>query len=230
MLHWGLAPVQHPCSPCQASVHPHAYLTHSQCILLNLEYKYLTVSIIMRNIIIQHQCSQVWIHYPCQDTHSKPKLSFTYSLTVYMLDLKWVFLVFSLWLGGWLFNLSIVTNCYQCSWYCHVIAVTTVGEIVNTLQGDEWEEKWGEWWASLGRANKWADKWAKDGNNVWHEKWGEEYDGEGGCVKFTDKVTQAVTSTGNASRSLKGYQPLTSRRCQCTRFHMSHQGSKFRLK
>ena len=32
------------------------------------------------------------------------------------------------------------------------------------MQGDEWEEKWGEWWASMGRANKWAkdfrvDRW-----------------------------------------------------------------------
>lgn len=58
----------------------------------------------------------------------------------------------------------------------------------RVVQGDEWEEKWGEWWASLGRANKWAEKWAKDGTNVWHEKWGEEYDGQGGCVKYTDKV------------------------------------------
>ncbi len=60
------------------------------------------------------------------------------------------------------------------------------------LQGDEWEEKWGEWWASLGRANKWADKWGKDGGSVWHEKWGEDYDGEGGCIKYTDKVRQRL--------------------------------------
>ena len=61
------------------------------------------------------------------------------------------------------------------------------------LQGDEWEEKWGEWWASLGRANKWADKWGKDGGSVWHEKWGEDYDGEGGCIKYTDKVRQGLS-------------------------------------
>ena len=64
------------------------------------------------------------------------------------------------------------------------------------MQGDEWEEKWGEWWASLGRANKWAEKWAKDGTNVWHEKWGEEYDGEGGCVKYTDKVPAGLQCKG----------------------------------
>ena len=64
------------------------------------------------------------------------------------------------------------------------------------MQGDEWEEKWGEWWASLGRANKWAEKWAKDGTNVWHEKWGEEYDGEGGCVKYTDKVPVEMQCKG----------------------------------
>ena len=60
------------------------------------------------------------------------------------------------------------------------------------LQGDEWEEKWGEWWASLGRANKWADKWGKDGGSVWHEKWGEDYDGEGGCIKYTDRVRHGL--------------------------------------
>ena len=71
----------------------------------------------------------------------------------------------------------------------------TPGKLFTTcrrtcLQGDEWEEKWGEWWASLGRANKWADKWGKDGGSVWHEKWGEDYDGEGGCIKYTDRVRQ----------------------------------------
>ena len=63
------------------------------------------------------------------------------------------------------------------------------------LQGDEWEEKWGEWWASLGRANKWADKWGKDGGSVWHEKWGEDYDGEGGCIKYTDKVRPGLCAS-----------------------------------
>ena len=56
------------------------------------------------------------------------------------------------------------------------------------VQGDEWEEKWGERYGSAGWANKYADKWAKDGPNVWHERWGEDYDGGGGCVKYTDKV------------------------------------------
>ncbi|EIE19758.1 hypothetical protein COCSUDRAFT_19282 [Coccomyxa subellipsoidea C-169] len=45
----------------------------------------------------------------------------------------------------------------------------------------EWEERWGEQYWSLGRANKYADKWGKEGNNVWHERWGEDYDGDGGC-------------------------------------------------
>ncbi len=56
------------------------------------------------------------------------------------------------------------------------------------MQGEEWEERWGEQYWSLGRANKFADKWGKEGNNVWHERWGEDYDGDGGCVKYTDKV------------------------------------------
>ena len=56
------------------------------------------------------------------------------------------------------------------------------------LQGDEWEERWGEHYCSGGRANKYADKWGKDGPNVWHERWGEDYDGAGGCTKYTDKA------------------------------------------
>lgn len=56
------------------------------------------------------------------------------------------------------------------------------------MQGEEWEERWGEQYWSLGRANKFADKWGKEGNNVWHERWGEDYDGDGGCVKYTDKA------------------------------------------
>ncbi len=58
------------------------------------------------------------------------------------------------------------------------------------MQGEEWEERWGEQYWSLGRANKYADKWGKEGNNVWHERWGEDYDGDGGCVKYTDKARQ----------------------------------------
>ena len=38
------------------------------------------------------------------------------------------------------------------------------------LQGDEWEEKWGERYWSAGRADKWADKWAREGGDVWHDK------------------------------------------------------------
>lgn len=56
------------------------------------------------------------------------------------------------------------------------------------MQGEEWEEKWGERYWSMGKANKYADKWGKEGANVWHERWGEDYDGSGGCVKYTDKV------------------------------------------
>ncbi len=58
-------------------------------------------------------------------------------------------------------------------------------------QGDEWEEKWGEHYWSMGKANKYADKWGKEGINVWHERWGEDYDGVGGCTKWTDKVRTA---------------------------------------
>jgi len=57
------------------------------------------------------------------------------------------------------------------------------------LQGDEWEEKWGEHYWSKGKAEKWADKWGKEGVNVWHEKWGEDYAAGGdACFKYTDKV------------------------------------------
>ena len=48
------------------------------------------------------------------------------------------------------------------------------------LQGNEWEEKWGEKYWSAGKAEKFAEKWAREGGDVWHEKWGENYDGEGG--------------------------------------------------
>ena len=61
--------------------------------------------------------------------------------------------------------------------------------ILDTLQGDEWEEKWGEHYWSKGKAQKWADKWGKEGSNVWHEKWGEDYPpGGDACFKYTDKV------------------------------------------
>lgn len=62
------------------------------------------------------------------------------------------------------------------------------------MQGDEWEEKWGEHYWNLGRANKYADKWGREGTNVWHERWGEDYDGSGGCCKYTDKVDRAFMS------------------------------------
>ena len=57
------------------------------------------------------------------------------------------------------------------------------------LQGEEWEEKWGEHYWSKGKAQKWADKWGKEGSNVWHEKWGEDYaQGGDACLKYTDKA------------------------------------------
>ena len=65
---------------------------------------------------------------------------------------------------------------------CHSFSILVI------IQGDEWEEKWGEQYWNLGRANKYADKWGREGTNVWHERWGEDYDGSGGCFKYTDKV------------------------------------------
>ena len=56
------------------------------------------------------------------------------------------------------------------------------------VQGDEWEERWGEHYRRKGQASKFADKWAREKGQVWHERWGEDYDGEEGCVKWTDKV------------------------------------------
>ncbi len=44
-------------------------------------------------------------------------------------------------------------------------------------QGDEWEERWSEYYHSGGHTAKTADKWGKNGPNVWHERWGEDYDG-----------------------------------------------------
>lgn len=66
--------------------------------------------------------------------------------------------------------------------------------ILVIMQGDEWEEKWGEQYWNLGRANKYADKWGREGTNVWHERWGEDYDGSGGCFKYTDKVPASLNS------------------------------------
>ena len=56
------------------------------------------------------------------------------------------------------------------------------------MQGDQWEEQWGESYRRRGQAAKYADKWAQEGGQLWHERWGEDYDGEEGCVKWTDKV------------------------------------------
>ena len=72
------------------------------------------------------------------------------------------------------------------------------------LQGDEWEEKWGEQYWNLGRANKFADKWGREGTNVWHERWGEDYDGSGGCFKYTDKVTPLTIHCTGLSIPLLG--------------------------
>ena len=63
------------------------------------------------------------------------------------------------------------------------------------MQGDEWEEKWGEHYWSKGRAHKWADKWGKDGPNVWHERWGEDYPGDDACFKYTDKARPQLSTT-----------------------------------
>ncbi len=75
-------------------------------------------------------------------------------------------------------------------------------------QGDEWEEKWGEQYWNLGRANKYADKWGREGTNVWHERWGEDYDGSGGCFKYTDKVCSLCSdlqvSIGNRQAPIHG--------------------------
>ena len=63
------------------------------------------------------------------------------------------------------------------------------------LQGDEWEEKWGEHYWSKGKAHKWADKWGKEGSNVWHEKWGEDYPpGGDACLKYTDKACFSLSN------------------------------------
>jgi hypothetical protein len=35
-----------------------------------------------------------------------------------------------------------------------------------TLQGDEWEEKWGEHYHVSGKVAKFADKWGKTGESV----------------------------------------------------------------
>jgi hypothetical protein len=64
----------------------------------------------------------------------------------------------------------------------------------SNLQAQEWEEKWGEQYWSMGRAKKYANKWGKEGINVWHERWGEDYDGEGGCFKYTDKASDSLSS------------------------------------
>ena len=51
--------------------------------------------------------------------------------------------------------------------------------VVLCVQGNEWEEKWGEQYWSGGKVDKWANKWAREGGDIWHEKWGEMYDGHG---------------------------------------------------
>ncbi len=66
-------------------------------------------------------------------------------------------------------------------------------------QGDEWEEKWSEYYHSAGHVSKWADKWGKQGPNVWHERWGEDYDPSNGgdaCVKWTDKWAERLLPGG----------------------------------
>jgi hypothetical protein len=63
-------------------------------------------------------------------------------------------------------------------------------------QGDEWEEKWGEYYHAGGKVDKWADKWGKQGPNVWHERWGEDYDGAGAVVKWTDKWAERLLPGG----------------------------------
>jgi hypothetical protein len=64
------------------------------------------------------------------------------------------------------------------------------------LQGDEWEEKWGEHYHAGGKVAKFADKWGKTGPNVWHERWGEDYDTGVACVKWTDKWAERLLPDG----------------------------------
>ena len=35
-----------------------------------------------------------------------------------------------------------------------------------TVQGEQWEERWGEHYRRKGQASKWADKWSHVGNQV----------------------------------------------------------------
>jgi hypothetical protein len=67
----------------------------------------------------------------------------------------------------------------------------------SLLQGDEWDEKWGEHYHASGKVAKFADKWGKTGPNVWHERWGEDYDSGGdACVKWTDKWAERLLPDG----------------------------------
>jgi hypothetical protein len=36
----------------------------------------------------------------------------------------------------------------------------------DSAAGEEWEERWGEWYAAAGEVNKWAEKWGKRGGDV----------------------------------------------------------------
>jgi len=60
---------------------------------------------------------------------------------------------------------------------CPTQAASQAQSVSPVSQGDEWEEKWGEYYHSSGHIAKSADKWGKSGANVWHERWGEQYDG-----------------------------------------------------
>ena len=79
------------------------------------------------------------------------------------------------------------------------------------LQGNEWEEKWGEKYWSAGRAEKWADKWGREGGDIWHEKWGESYDGAGALRCAVVVLCFAAMCCGHALLGLRGQRHLGTR-------------------
>ena len=54
--------------------------------------------------------------------------------------------------------------CYQAA--CAKVCLHLGAQSACVLQGEQWEERWGEHYRRRGQASKWADKWSQVGNQV----------------------------------------------------------------
>ena len=66
--------------------------------------------------------------------------------------------------------------------------------MAGALQGEQWEERWGEHYRRKGQASKWADKWSAVGNQVRQASFGRP------ASRLCRRALGALLHTGQASK------------------------------